>query len=385
MRATLSDMLRNFVQAAALPCAALAFCLASSAAAADPPAPAAAPAPSAPATPAVPASAGTSSAAPPRPGIVRLERAGHRIGFGVVLRADGRILTSLSAIGSGNFVKARFSDDHVLGVKVVETDRTWDLALLAPEGGFWTEGLRASSVDPAAEGVRLRRYGGRGKDVSDSAVSIKARQVLLGRDGADLEDALVLGSSIADDELGSPICDEAGDVVALVGQACDPATRQDCRMTSFGIPTSAIKQFLRAAPAREPLPAAWLGFRGVPGQSGSVGGVRVIAVDAGSPAEQAGLRAPGGKGGNESADLVVAVNDTPVATPDELRDAINRIALSGAGRSAAAPPAPANPADGKPADARPPEPTVRLLVYGTGRFRELTLPLRAPVTIPASP
>jgi S1-C subfamily serine protease len=221
--------------------------------------------------------------------------------------------------------------------------------------------------------------------VSESAVAVKARQVLLGRDGASLEDALVLSTSVADDELGSPICDEAGDVVALVGQACDPAVRQDCRMSSFGIPVSAIKQFLRAAPPREPLPAAWLGVRGVPGHSGSVGGVRVIAVDAGSPAEQAGLRAPSAKGGDESADLVVAVNDTPVATPDELQDAINRIALSGAGRSAAAPPGSAKPADAKPADAKTPEPTVRLLVYGTGRFRELNLPLRAPVTIPASP
>jgi hypothetical protein len=84
-----------------------------------------------------------------------------------------------------------------------------------------------------------------------------------------------------------------------------------------------------------------------------------------------------------------------VATPDELRDAINRIALSGAGRSAAGPPALSNPADGKagdakpgdpkPADAKPPEPTVRLLVYGAGKFRELDLPLRAPVTLPAAP
>ncbi len=329
-----------------------------------------------------------SAAASPRAGIVRLERAGHRIGFGVVLRSDGRILTALSAVGNGNYVKARFSDDHVLGVKVVETDRTWDLALLAPEGGFWTEGVRASSVDAAAEGVRLRRWGGRGRDVGESAVAVKARQVLLGRDGANLEDALVLGASVTDDELGSPICDEAGDVVALVGQACDPGTRQDCRMSSFGIPVSAIKQFLRAAPPRAPLPAAWLGFRGVPGHSGSVGGVRVIAVDPASPAEQAGLRAPSGNGGEESADLVVAVNDTPVATPDELQDTINRIALSG--RGAAAPPAAGKPADApaseaRPAEASPPEPTVRLLVYGGGKFRELSLPLRAPVTIPAAP
>jgi len=277
-----------------------------------------------------------------------------------VLRSDGRILTTLSAIGHGNYVRARFFDDHVLGVRVVETDRAWDLALLVPEGGHWTEGLRASSVDAAAEGVRLRRFGGRGHDLTESAASIKGRQVLLGRDGVLLEDALLLAGSVPEDELGSPIFDESGDVTALVGQACDPGVRQDCRLGTFGVPVSAIKQFLRSAPAREPLPAAWLGFRGVAGHSGSVGGVRLIAVDAGSPAEQAGLRAQPANG-----DLVVAVNDTPVTTPEELSDAINRIALAAAGGG--------------------PEPSVRLLVYGTGKFRELSLPLRAPLKIPASP
>jgi S1-C subfamily serine protease len=314
------------------------------------------------AAPAVP------TAANPRPGIVRLERGGRRIGFGVVLRSDGRILTALSAIGHGNYVRARFSDDHVLGVRVVESDRSWDLALLAPEGGQWTEGLRASSVDASAEGVRLRRFGGRGREISESPASIKGRQVLLGRDGASLEDALLLSGSLPEDELGSPICDDAGDVIALVGQACDPALRQDCRLSPFGVPVSAIKQFLRAAPARAPLPAAWLGVRGVAGHSGSVGGVRVLEVDAGSPAEQAGLHAAAasakGKAVEDGADLIVAVNDTPVTTPEELRDTVNRIALTGAS------PAPEG---------------VRLLVYGSGRFRELNLPLRAPLKIPASP
>ena len=98
--------------------------------------------------------------------------------------ADGRILTALSALGHGNYVRARFYDDHVLGVRVVDSDRAWDLALLAPEGGQWLEGLRASGTDPAAEGVKLRRFGGRGREISESAATVKGRQVLLGRDGA---------------------------------------------------------------------------------------------------------------------------------------------------------------------------------------------------------
>ncbi len=355
--------------------------LASPAAPASPAKPASPATPASPAAPAPAASSAKSSAASaapvtpvsaanPRPGIVRLERGGRRLGFGVVLRSDGRILTALSALGHGNFVRARFHDDHVLAVRVVASDRAWDLALLAPEGGYWAEGLRASSVDPSAEGVRLRRFGGRSREISEAQVSIKARQVLLGRDGALLEDALVLASPVAEEELGSPICDETGDVLALVGQACDPAQRQECRLTSFGIPVSAIKRFLRDAPERDPLPAAWLGFRGVSGHSGSVAGVKVIAVDPGSPAEQAGLRADAARGkapGEAAGDLVVAVADVPVTTPEELRDAINRIALKDAGRAPGA------------------DASVRLLVYGAGRFREVSLPLRAPVQLPTKP
>jgi len=299
----------------------------------------------------------------PRPGIVRLERAGSRLGFGMVLRSDGRILTSLSALGHGNYLRARFSDEHVLGVHVVATDRTWDLALLEPDGGHWASGLAASELDAVAQGVRLRRFSGRGRQLSAAEVLVRGQQTLLGRDGALLEDALLLGSRMDPDELGSPIFDERGEVIALVGQACDPAVRQDCRLTAIGVPVATLKEFVRGAPARSPLPAAWLGFRGVAGHSGSVGGVSVIAIEPGSPAEQAGL---------VSGELIVAVNDEPVTTPEELSDVVNRIALTAPGRASEA-------AGSEP----PPERKVRLLVYGSRKFREASLPLRAPVQLPA--
>ena len=301
----------------------------------------------------------------PRPGIVRLERAGGRLGFGMVLRSDGRILTSLSALGHGNYLRARFADDHVLPVHVVATDRAWDLALLAPDGGHWASGLAASVLDVVA-GVRLRRFSGRGRQLSEAEVLVRGQQTLLGRDGALLEGALLLGSRMSQDELGTPIFDERGEVIALVGQACDPDIRQDCRLFAIGVPVAALREFLRGAPSRAPLPAAWLGFRGVAGHSGSVGGVNVIAIEPGSPAAQAGL---------VSGDLVVAVNDEPVTTPEELSDLINRIALTLPGRASEG----AVPPRSEPA----PEGKVRLLVYGSRKFREASLPLRAPVQLPA--
>jgi hypothetical protein len=124
------------------------------------------------------------------------------------------------------------------------------------------------------------------------------------------------------------------------------------------------------------LPAAWLGVRGVTAHDGSVAGVRVISVDVGSPAAQAGLRADAGARTARSnsapdGDLIVAVQDAPVTTPEEMRDAINRFALT------SEPPRKSDEAVEKS------DRMVRLLVFGSGKFREVSLPLRPPQTLPS--
>jgi serine protease Do len=285
-----------------------------------------------------------------------------------VLRSDGRILSALSALGHGNFVQARFADGSTLGLRVVHSDRASDLALLAPDGGHWTAGLRASALDLPAAGTALHRFRARGSRLEDSSVTVSGQQTLLGRDGATLNDMLVLSSRFNDDELGSPLLDDRGEVAAIVVQACAPSA-DSCQLSTFGAPVSALRQFLRGAPPREPLPAAWLGFRGAAAHDGSVAGVRVTAIDANGPAAQAGLRAAGAARSSEAndsdGDLIVAVEDVPVTTPEEMRDAINRFALSPARKDAVAT-----------------ERRVRLLVFGSGKFREVALPLRAPRQLP---
>jgi S1-C subfamily serine protease len=302
-----------------------------------------------------------------RQGVARLERAGRSIGLGAILRSDGRILTALSALGHGNDVRARFADDTTLPVRVVQTDRARDLALLAPEGGHWTSGLRPSPIEVPDTG-RLHRFRARGGRLEAAEVAVSGHQPLLGRDGATLDDMLTFSTRLGDDELGSPLFDDRGEVAAIVVQACAP-TAQTCQLSTFGAPVSALKQFLRKSPPREPLPAAHLGFRGVAAHDGSVAGVRVLTVEANGPAARAGLRgepsARDSRANETGADLIVAVEDAPVTTPEEMRDTINRVALA--------------PTKGGDASA---ERRVRLLVFGSGKFREVVLPLRPPRQLP---
>ncbi|HEY2515738.1 MAG TPA: hypothetical protein VGI39_32940, partial [Polyangiaceae bacterium] len=61
-----------------------------------------------------------------RRGIVLVERDGHLLGFGTVLGGDGRILTSLSALGQGDAAEIRYADGTTVHAKVAHKDAAWD-------------------------------------------------------------------------------------------------------------------------------------------------------------------------------------------------------------------------------------------------------------------
>ncbi|MDP9151934.1 MAG: PDZ domain-containing protein, partial [Myxococcota bacterium] len=106
-------------------------------------------------------------------------------------------------------------------------------------------------------------------------------------------------------------------------------------------PVSSIRAFLAEIPAQAGAPAAWLGIRGEPQTTGAARGVRVVAVAPSSPAEKAGLKA---------AELIVAVDGQAIDTPDRLAGSI---------------------AKHSPGD------SVKLLVFGGDKFREVMVPLQA--------
>lgn len=245
--------------------------------------------------------------------IVVLQRAGKPLGIGSVLAGDGRILTALSVLGHGNNVDARFADGSVVPVRVVHSDRGWDLALVASATPRSDEGLRASRVAPAKDS-KLTAFGPGAKALAMTPVRIKASAPLVGGDNTPLASALVLDSKHKATELGSPVIDEKGDTVAILAQSCAGAADKPCSLAPYGAPVSAIKEFLRTVPT--PGPQQWppFGIRVTPHDAGTVMGVRVLAVSPRSPAAAAGLKI--------GADTIVAVDGKPVTTSDALEGAL---------------------------------------------------------------
>jgi serine protease Do len=303
-------------------------------------------------------------------GVVTIERAGQPLGLGAALVGDGRIITALSPLGPGNDLDARFADGTVVRVKLGHHDRAWDLALLVPQTGRWQDGLAASAREPVRQDATIHSFSLSKAKIAAVPVVLRSHRSLLGGDDKPIDNAIEIGSRISPLDLGSPIIDEEGRVVAVLGRGCAPNDNRPCTPVAFGAPIAAIKNFLRTVPPTAVPPAAWLGIQGSAETSGVAKGVRVLGVHPQSPAEEAKI-----KGGDRSeSDVILAVDAVPVTTPEALADAIRShgvgekvpitlfsqgkyrevvVVLRAAPEAKAAPPPPANPAE-LPNDPAPP-------------------------------
>jgi serine protease Do len=292
-------------------------------------------------------------------GVVAIEKNGVPMAIGTVLGGDGRILTALSGLSGAEGADVRYADGTIVHTKVGHADKDTDLALLVPLAGARKEGLSASEADPTGSWVHamLPRQGAH---LGPADAAVKGRVDAHAKDGSPLLQMLdvdLKAPAIA----GAPLLDGTGNVVGVLVRACrgkleqpvdspwaqwggvaQSAVKGACAPVVLGEPVTAIRSFLSKTPTTAAAPAPWLGIRGEAASEGSTRGVKLTAVAPQSPASKAGLRA--------NSDVIAAVDGQPVESPEKLAEAIGRHA---------------------PGD------TVKLLVFGDGRFREVPVALRA--------
>ncbi len=305
-----------------------------------------------------------------RRGVVVIERDGAPTAIGTVLAGDGRVLTALSGLGGSEDADVRYADGTGVHATLGYSDRALDLALLTPDSGRRTEGLSASEADPTDTQVRAM-LPGKGAHLGPARAGFTGRADAHAHGGGAvlrMWNVDVQGTPVA----GAPLLDPAGGVVAVLVRACkgparvdpsaspgawpsspNPGLRSDrspnlrdseCQPVVVGAPVSAVRSFLAHAstPADAPVSSApWLGIRGEPEDAGGLHGVRVVDVAPASPAEKAGLK--------PAADVIVAVDGRPIERPEALGESIGKHAIGD---------------------------SVKLLVFGGGKFREVAAILR---------
>ncbi len=249
------------------------------------------------------------------------ERVERGLGSGVIVSADGYILTNHHVVDGAQEIRVELNDGRTFVAKVVGTDQPSDLAVLKVEAAGLPV-LPLGDSDKARVGDVALAVGnplGIGQTVTSGIISAKGRTTGLS-DGS-FEDFIQTDAAINRGNSGGALVNSAGELIGINSQIFSP-TGGNIGI-GFAIPSNMAKdvmgQLIQTGRVRR-------GMLGVNIQNvtadlaaslglGQVRGAIVSGVQAGGPADRAGLK---------RGDIITAFNGTPVTDNNTLRNAVAR-------------------------------------------------------------
>lgn len=244
------------------------------------------------------------------------------LGSGVIVRADGYILTNHHVVEDAEKITVELNDNRTFTAKLVGSDQPSDLAVLKIEATALPV-LPLGDSDKMQVGDIVLAIGnplGIGQTVTSGIISAKSRSTGTG-DGS-FEDFIQTDAPINRGNSGGALVNTQGELVGINSQILSPSGGSIG--IGFSIPTnmakSVMNQLIQTGKVRRGLLgvtiqpvtadiAASLGLN-------EVRGALVSGVQSGGPAERAGVR---------RGDVITALNGAPVSNSNALR---NRVAAT---------------------------------------------------------
>jgi putative serine protease PepD len=203
-------------------------------------------------TQAAPATSLASAAAAVTPSVVSIvvQSAGQEVeGSGVVLSADGLIVTNNHVVedaARGGRITVQLSDGRTVAATVVGTDPATDLAVIQAQG---VSGLKAATFgdsDALEVGDTVLAVGnplGLDDSVTAGIVSALHRNVGIDGSGGSLGDAIQTDASINPGNSGGPLVNAAGQVVGITTANASVSVQDSGSIgVGFAIPSNQVKQ-----------------------------------------------------------------------------------------------------------------------------------------------
>jgi serine protease Do len=252
----------------------------------------------------------------------------HALGSGVIVGADGYVLTNNHVIDGADDIKVDLTDGRTLSAKLVGTDKASDLALLK---------IAASDLHPIALGnsdavqvgdvvLAVGNPLNLGQTVTMGIISAKGRSTGVG-DGS-YEDFLQTDAPINHGNSGGALVNTKGELVGINSQILSPSDGNIG--IGFAIPANMARHVMDELRTNGKVTRAQLGVtvQNVTSDMAQtlglkqVGGVIVGSVSSGSAAERSGIK---------QGDVITSFNGQPVHDMNSLR---NRVADAKPGSSA---------------------------------------------------
>ncbi len=249
------------------------------------------------------------------PGAAASERRRRGAGSGFIIAPDGYALTNSHVVHGADELEVTLTDGRAVRALSVGEDPATDLAVVRLEASdlpFATLG-QSASLRAGQLVIAIGNPLGFQSTVSAGVVSALGR-ALRSTTGRLIENVIQTDVALNPGNSGGPLVDSGGRVVGV-----NTAIIAAAQAISFSIPVDTAKwvvpQLLAEGRVRR-------GYLGIAGQRRPIDrqlarrhgleashAVEVLSVEPGGAAAQAGLR---------QGDLVVALNDQPVGTPDDL-------------------------------------------------------------------
>jgi putative serine protease PepD len=280
----------------------------------------------------------TAAAAKAAPSVVTIyvsASGGSGSGSGVVLSADGYVLTNnhvvtLDSSTNQATVQVRTSDGTLYDATVVGTDPTSDLAVVKLSNAAGLTPASFADSDKVQVGDLAVAIGaplGLSNTVTDGIISATNRAVATGSDQEQtVIDALQTDAAINPGNSGGPLVDAEGEVVgintAIASVASSDLPGQQSTQSGnigvgFAIPADTAQRIAQEIIKNGKATHALLGVSATTAAASSdsaVGtGAQLVSVQDGSPAADAGLQA---------GDVITAVGDRTVTSSTELTAAV---------------------------------------------------------------
>ena len=241
------------------------------------------------------------------------------LGSGVIVRADGHILTNHHVIDGAQDVKVDLSDRRTLSARIVGSDAPSDLAVLKIDASNLPV-LALGDSDRVRVGDIVLAVGnplGIGKTVTSGIISAKGRQT--GLSNGSFEDFLQTDAPINRGNSGGALVNTNGELVGINSQIL--STTGASIGIGFAIPSNMARTVMNQLIAKGSVRRGQLGVSVQPVTSdiaaslglSSANGVIVAGVSPGSAADKAGIKV---------GDVITALNGKTIEDSNTFRNTI---------------------------------------------------------------